>query len=57
LPESLGKKQSKSVLWPSGLCLGLPGWAGTRTNLDFTEARDSELQWHQLGICIYNTGI
>ena len=33
---------------------GLPGWAGTRkvkTNLDFTEARDSEWQWHQLGIC------
>jgi len=29
---------------PSGLCLGLPGWAGTRTNLDFTEARDSEWQ-------------
>jgi len=31
---------------------GLPGWAGTRkgkTNLDFTEARDSEWQWHQLG--------
>ena len=31
---------------------GLPGWAGTRkvkTNLDFTEARDSERQWHQLG--------
>ena len=30
----------------------LPGWAGTRkvkTNLDFTEARDSEWQWHQLG--------
>ena len=30
---------------------GLPGWAGTRkvkTNLDFTEARDSEWQWHQL---------
>ena len=26
---------------------GLPGWAGTRTNLDFTEARDSEWQWHQ----------
>jgi len=34
------------------LCLGLPGKAGTRnikTNLDFTEARDSEWQWHQLG--------
>jgi len=33
---------------------GLPGWASTRkvkTNLDFTEARDSEWQWHQLGIC------
>ena len=26
---------------------GLPGWAGT--SLDFTEARDSEWQWHQLG--------
>ena len=30
---------------------GIPRWAGTRkvTNLDFTEARDSEWQWHQLG--------
>ena len=31
---------------------GLPRWAGTRevkNNLDFTEARDSEWQWHQLG--------
>jgi len=31
---------------------GLPGWAGTRkakTNLDFTEARDCEWQWHQPG--------
>jgi len=44
-----------SVLQPCGLSPGLPGWAGTRTNLDFTEARDSEWQWHQLGhmqICI-----
>ena len=34
------------------LCPGLPGWAGTskgKPNLDFTEARDSEWQWHQLG--------
>ena len=32
------------------LCPGLPGWAGTRkVKLDFTEARDSEWQWHQLG--------
>jgi len=33
-------------------CPGLPGWACTRKvkpNLDFTEARDSEWQWHQLG--------
>ena len=35
-----------------------PGWAGTRkekTDPDFTEARDSEWQWHQLGhmqVCI-----
>jgi len=33
---------------------GLPKWASTRKvpiwyNLDFTEARDSEWQWHQLG--------
>jgi len=44
-----------SVLQLSGLCLGLPGSAGTRTNLDFTEARDNEWQWHQMGhmqICI-----
>ena len=36
----------------------LPGWAGTKkgkTNLDFSEARDSEWHWHQLGhmqVCI-----
>jgi len=30
---------------------GLPGEPvpQSKTNLDFTEARDSELQWHQLG--------
>jgi len=35
----------------TALCPGLPGWAGTRKvkiNLDFTEVRDSEWQWHQL---------
>ena len=31
----------------TALCLGQPRWAST--NLDFTEARDSEWQWHQLG--------
>jgi len=40
----------------TALCLGLPGWAGSRkTNLDFTDARDSEWQWRQLGhmqVCI-----
>ena len=36
------------ILQPSGLCPELPSWAGTRTNVDFTEARDSEWQWHQL---------
>ena len=39
----------KSAYWPSGLCPGLPGWAATRTNLDFTEARDNEWQWHHMG--------
>jgi len=36
----------------TALVPGLPRWAGTRkvkTSLDFTEARDSEWQWHQLG--------
>jgi len=36
----------------TALCPGPPGWAGTRKVkpvLDFTEARDSEWQWHQLG--------
>jgi len=36
----------------TALCPGLPRSAGTRkekTNLDCTEARDSEWQWHQLG--------
>jgi len=32
----------------TALCPGLPGRAG-KTNLDFTEARDGEWQWHQLG--------
>jgi len=33
-----------SILWPSGLHLGLAMLIGTRTTLDFTEARDSEWQ-------------
>jgi len=45
----LGTHIHVSVLRSSGLCLGLPRWASTRTNLGFTEARDSEWQWHQLG--------
>jgi len=40
--------QCTLVLWPSGLCPWLPGWASTSTNLDFTEARDSQWQRHQL---------
>jgi len=35
-----------TALW---ICPEFPGWAGTRIDLDFTEARDSEWQWHQLG--------
>jgi len=37
------------ILWLSGLCPRLPGWATTRNNLDFTEARNSKWHWHQLG--------
>ena len=29
--------------------MGEPVYQKGRTNLDFTEARDSEWQWHQLG--------
>jgi len=35
------------VLRSSELCPGLPRWAGTRTNSDFTEATNSEWQWHR----------
>jgi len=38
----------------TALCLGLPGSASTRkvkTNLNFTEARDSEWQWHHMQVC------
>jgi len=39
---------------------GLPGSAGTRKvkpNLDFTEARDGEWQWHQLGYMQVRTSL
>ena len=53
LPPSEGEPVSLRVSTHTRLTAlfpGLPGWAGTRkTNLDFTEARDSEWQWHQLG--------
>ena len=32
----------------TALCLGLPRWTKSKTNLDFPEARDSEWQWHHL---------
>jgi len=33
----------------TALCPGLPRYQKGKTNLDITEARDSEWQWHQLG--------
>jgi len=48
------RKRRKTHTRLTVLLPGLPGWAGTsklKTNLDFTEARDSEWQWHQQGIC------
>jgi len=37
----------------TALCPGLPGWVSLyqkgKTNQDFTEATDSEWQWHHLG--------
>ena len=47
-------KKSHTHTRLTALFPGLPGWAGTRkakSNLDFTEARDSEWQWHQPVIC------
>jgi len=42
-----------TVLWPSGFCPVLPGWAGTRKvkpkPIWFPGIRDSEWQWYQLG--------
>ena len=53
VPAYPGCPGKEAIKW---LCSfpGLPEWAGTRkgkTNPDFTEARDSQWQWHQLGIC------
>ena len=62
--NSQSKTRQIKALWDSStrnththtrltaLCPGLPRWAGTRkakTKPDFTEARDSEWQWHPLG--------
>ena len=51
-PAYYDDKRTHTHIRLTALCPRLPGWAGTRkvkTNLDFTEARDSEWQWHQLG--------
>ena len=53
--QTIGKntRSLPRLLQPfNSLCPGLPGWAGTgqvKNNLNFTEARDSGWQWHQLG--------
>jgi len=45
--------KTTTVLWLSGFCPGLPGWAGTRKvkpkPIWFSRMRHSEGQWHQLG--------
>ena len=51
LKYSINQKQ-KTYTCLMALCQGLSWWASIRkvkTSLDFTEARDSEWQWHQLG--------
>jgi len=37
------------VLWPFSGTTRVSRYQKGKTNLDFTEARDSEWQWHQLG--------
>ena len=56
---ALGKSHHDAHTRLAALFPGLPRRAATnqngKTNLDFTEARDSEWQWHQLGrmqVCI-----
>ena len=49
--------KQQTILFNGLFCPWLPGWPGRqfcqyqkgKTNLDFTEARDSEWQWNQLG--------
>jgi len=51
-PESGSSDRCHTHTRLTVLCPGLPGWASTgkvKTNLDFTEVRDIEWQWHQLG--------
>jgi len=55
VPAHLGSPGKRAVKWVCVCCLGLPGWASTRRVKPiwiftyFTEARDSEWQWHPLG--------
>jgi len=58
LPSHSNSKSTHTHLM--ALCLGLPRWAGTRKekpNLDFTAARYSEWQWHQLGHKLVSTSV
>ena len=52
------RKHTQSFYCFSGICLGPPGWVGTRkvkpgrvNQFGFTGTRDSEWQWHPLAIC------
>jgi len=45
------RKQQTPVNGPLSATTQVSQYQKGKTNLDFTEARDSEWQWHQLGIC------
>ena len=52
LLSSISYTQQLTYTHLTALCPGLPGWAGTKKVKPiwiFTEARDSEWQWNQLG--------
>ena len=47
--EFFQRERERSVNFPLSRTTGVSQYQKGKTNLDFTEARESEWQWHQLG--------
>ena len=48
-PDATAQRETQKSTNVNGPFSGISRYQRRKTNLDFTEARDSEWQWHQLG--------